>query len=665
MNNFVPQVNHSLKYNSSIDGLRGVSIFLVLLFHIWPNYFSFGYVGVDVFFVLSGYLITQIIYTKIEDNNFSFKEFYRNRIRRIFPAMIIVVLTTLIIGFVFMFTMELEQLGRHIKSSTYFYQNFRLIGEIGYWDESAVLKPLLHFWSLSIEEQFYVFWPVLLVILGKLKFNIVNSLITVFIILFLLPFILEIDKFYHTISRAWELCFGGLIFVIAYKYKSFIEYIKRFKYGIFIFFILSVLFSYENSSFSTSKTFLIVVASGFLILLLNVEDKNKFFSNNILVFIGLISFPLYLWHYVFISYAHIFDFKIDILMGLFLIFISIIFSYLTFRYIEIYTRRQSSYKFALFLFVLAILLGFVANSKYLISVRSYLGMSTSFENQFVRTSDQNSMGISLLRKVLGYKPNNDYIKSSSDDLSKKYILVIGDSHAHTSYEGLANVLNQMGNETILLANSGCQPLVNGARGTMDDINECKEKIQNIYKFINIFEKNISKIIYVARGAKPMYNLGFGDVDDGVLEYYYEEYYHSSNNYDHKEIHLKKLDATLQFFNQMDTEFYFVLENPELGFHPKTCLSRSLSQSIESTKQDCKISYDAYHVRQKEYRKYVFGLSKQYKNIKILDPEKLFCDDKYCYAIKDGKMLYSDDDHLSVDGSFEQAKYFKESILNNK
>lgn len=120
MNNFIPVVNHSLKYNPSIDGLRGIAISLVLIFHIWPEYFSFGYVGVDIFFVLSGYLITQIIYTKLESNSFSLKEFYRNRIRRIFPALIVVLVTTLLIGYLFMFPSELGQLGKHIKSSAFF-----------------------------------------------------------------------------------------------------------------------------------------------------------------------------------------------------------------------------------------------------------------------------------------------------------------------------------------------------------------------------------------------------------------------------------------------------------------------------------------------------------------------------------------------------------------
>ena len=174
MNNFIPIVNHSLKYNPSIDGLRGIAISLVIIFHIWPEYLSFGYVGVDIFFLLSGYLITKIIYTKLEEKKFLLKEFYRNRVRRIFPSFIIVLFTILLFGYLFMFPIELEQLGRHIKSSSFFYENFRLIGEVGYWDDSAVLKPLLHFWSLAIEEQFYIFFPLILMFLYKIRLNILN-----------------------------------------------------------------------------------------------------------------------------------------------------------------------------------------------------------------------------------------------------------------------------------------------------------------------------------------------------------------------------------------------------------------------------------------------------------------------------------------------------------
>ena len=664
--NFIPVVNHSLKYNSSIDGLRGIAISLVLLFHIWPEYFSFGYVGVDIFFVLSGYLITQIIYTKLETNSFSLKEFYRNRIRRIFPALIVVLSITMLIGYLFLFPIELEQLGKHVKSSAFFYENFRLIGEVGYWDESAALKPLLHFWSLAIEEQFYIFWPLILILLFKLRINIIVSLIVLFIMLFLIPLVFEVDKFYHTFSRAWELALGGLVFIISYKYKKIFEVLNKYKVLIYIAFIISISFSYNNISFSTYKTLLVVMFSALLVLSLSSEKSKTIFSNNILVFIGLISFPLYLWHYVFISYSHIFGLKLDIIIGLSLIFISILFSYLTYRYIEIYSRAKNSYRFALGLFVIVLALGFLGNfisKKEGLPNRTHLESNENFEKQFIRTPAQNDLGVSLLTKVLGYKPTNNYIKSTSDDISKKYVLVIGDSHAHTSYHGFALELKKYGYETILLANSSCPPYLGGAMGkNINDLNQCQKKIDTTYELINS-KLDIQKVILTTRMGY-IYDIGFGVVDDGgkPWNYHYEGFFTNQNNYNQKQNFFEVVEKTFSYFeNNKKVEFYYLMENPELGFSPKNCMIRPFNLFPNN----CILTLDSYLNRAGEYRKFIYNLSKKYKNINIIDPKDMYCDDKYCYAIKNGKMLYADDDHHSLNGSLEQAKYFMKSIIDDK
>jgi len=137
-------------------------VVLVVFFHFFPDYFPFGYVGVDLFFVLSGYLITQVILKKLGQKRFLLAEFYRNRARRLFPALSILLLTALAVGYLFLFPQEYAQLGLHVNSSAWYYQNFRLMHEIGYWDAAALTKPLLHLWSLAIEEQFYLVWPTVL-----------------------------------------------------------------------------------------------------------------------------------------------------------------------------------------------------------------------------------------------------------------------------------------------------------------------------------------------------------------------------------------------------------------------------------------------------------------------------------------------------------------------
>jgi len=148
---------HSLEYNRSIDGLRGRAATLVILFHLFPFIFPSGFVGVDILFVISGYLITKIIIKQKLENKFNLWIFYRNRIRRIFPAMLVVILFSLIMGYLFFIPYFYEFLAKHVNAVLVFQENFRLIKEQNnYWDINSKLKPLLYFWSLSIEEQFYI-----------------------------------------------------------------------------------------------------------------------------------------------------------------------------------------------------------------------------------------------------------------------------------------------------------------------------------------------------------------------------------------------------------------------------------------------------------------------------------------------------------------------------
>jgi peptidoglycan/LPS O-acetylase OafA/YrhL len=155
-----------IKYRPDIDGLRAIAVISVVIFHAFPKLIPGGFIGVDIFFVISGYLISTTILDNLENNSFSYIDFYRRRIRRIFPALIVVLIACFVVGWFVLLTDEFKQLGKHIFAGSIFLSNFALYSESGYFDTASEAKPLLHLWSLSVEEQFYI-RPLLIPILQK------------------------------------------------------------------------------------------------------------------------------------------------------------------------------------------------------------------------------------------------------------------------------------------------------------------------------------------------------------------------------------------------------------------------------------------------------------------------------------------------------------------
>jgi peptidoglycan/LPS O-acetylase OafA/YrhL len=220
-----PHLSHP-KYRPDIDGLRAFAVLAVVAFHAFPNWIRGGFIGVDVFFVISGYLISTIIFENLDKGTFSFTEFYARRIKRIFPALLLVLIACFTFGWFTLLADAYKQLGKHIAAGAGFISNFTLWDEAGYFDNSTETKPLLHLWSLGIEEQFYIVWPLLIWFAWKRKFN----LLTITIVVAIASFILNIKgiqhdlvaTFYSPQTRFWELLSGSLLaWVTLYKKDAF------------------------------------------------------------------------------------------------------------------------------------------------------------------------------------------------------------------------------------------------------------------------------------------------------------------------------------------------------------------------------------------------------------------------------------------------------------
>src|ERR1700730_2920156 len=205
----------SSKYRPDIDGLRAVAVMLVVLYHAFPEAMPGGFIGVDIFFVISGFLITGIIARELDLGRFSLLGFYARRIRRIFPALIVVLCTTLVLGWLWMLPAAYARLGSDVFASAAFFANIALLLQSGYFDAESAKKPLLHLWSLGIEEQFYLFWPLLLMLATRVRLIIVAMASILGVGSFLLNVALigydPVSTFYLPFTRAFELLAGAVL----------------------------------------------------------------------------------------------------------------------------------------------------------------------------------------------------------------------------------------------------------------------------------------------------------------------------------------------------------------------------------------------------------------------------------------------------------------------
>jgi peptidoglycan/LPS O-acetylase OafA/YrhL len=327
-------------YRPDIDGLRAFAVTAVVFYHAFPNVVRGGYVGVDVFFVISGYLISSILFREMTEDRFSLTAFYGRRIQRIFPALVVCLAAVLAYGVVVLMPFELAQLGKHVFFGASFLSNIALWSEAGYFDTAASLKPLLHLWSLGVEEQFYILWPALLWAAFHIRAPIAQLLGALFLASFAINIALSMTSisaaFYFPVSRFWELLAGA---GLAWWREIRISPIARS----WISLAGLVALSASVALFTTKISFpgwpaLLPVAGAVAVILAGPEAivNRVLFSNRAAVFVGLISYPLYLWHWPLISYALVVRMEKPLtpLMAVALVASSFLLAWATYRFVE-------------------------------------------------------------------------------------------------------------------------------------------------------------------------------------------------------------------------------------------------------------------------------------------------------------------------------------------
>jgi len=656
-------------YRFDIDGLRAIAITAVLTYHIFPNILRGGFIGVDVFFVISGFLISTNIISQLDNGKFNFFDFYVRRVNRIFPALIIVLTACIIFGWILLLPDEYKQLGKHILSGATFTSNFILWNEAGYFNNSSLTKPLLHLWSLGIEEQFYILWPLLAVLIYKFKLNFVAIIISVILVSFSLNLywvgLSDISSaFYLPQARLWELLSGGLLAWLILRLKSYPnEYLTQLLtkilgragatgvvllreiLSIFGFLLLVLGVFVVNEKYFPGWWSLIPVFGTLLIIVAGTDAwvNRIFLSSRPMVLVGLISYPLYLWHWPLLSFVYITEGHApSVFMGLIVAFLSFFLAFLTYDFIEKPLKYINSLRFkSAILMCLLISMGCIGFS-------IYKGDGLLF--RFSNLAPDLRLRIDRVAnawKSRGYQnPEGSFNDKRYEFLrigkkDSESILFIGDSHMVQYWGGIAKAYKNSKinpyNSSVMFASLKFPPLI--------DINLASDpSIKTvIFSYFWALDYQSDK---VARSERCCGNGKNGRVGTNDHPYLNEQQLNSID---------QSLIAAAKLFRSHGKRVYFLLDNPfgsELD--PQSMLLRSWSgffipsQKILTRKQALG--------RSEPIRSRIINAARQSDSM-VIDPFAYLCNDDTCPAFSpEGELLYKDYDHLSVFASSYKTHY---------
>ena len=455
-----------MKYRKDIDGLRAVAVLPVLIFHAKLGFFHGGFLGVDVFFVISGFLITSILVEEISQKTFSFANFYERRVRRLLPALIFMTAATSVLAYQLMITVDLKGYGNSLVAMSLFSSNIFFWLDSGYFDRVADLKPMLHTWSLAVEEQYYFFFPlVLLIVLRWVPKLLTLTVLTILVISLGLASWASVNapdaNFYLLPTRAWELMFGSLASILIFNNVQILERLSTanaFKNGALIVLFICLIWFDESIPHPSMLTLIPVLATLVLIVIPAPDSlAHKLLTLRPMVFTGLISYSLYLWHQPLLVFNRYMSAKSDASVRIAILLAAFALAFVSWRYIEKpfrhrnVTTRKQVYSFCAVSFAAIIGFGLYAGQDGLPSRYTKEQQALLSYLQYNAPAGQPKDNAHCF---LGEDETHKALSASCFDSGS--VLLWGDSHANALAKGLRYKLGEKLNET---TSSACLPLI--------------------------------------------------------------------------------------------------------------------------------------------------------------------------------------------------------------
>jgi peptidoglycan/LPS O-acetylase OafA/YrhL len=610
----------SVLYRPDIDGLRAISVLAVMLYHAEFQVFSGGFIGVDVFFVISGYLITQMVLGDFEKGSFSLSHFYERRVRRILPALLVMLAATVPLAYVFLSADPLADYSAALLGATWFSSNFVFWSEAGYFDRASEFKPLLHTWSLGVEEQFYLFFPAFFWVLYKFKW-LIPGLSAVVVISFLMAqFGLSRDAewpFYMLVSRAWELGLGAMLAVVlAHSRLSDVRVTGLLAELLVLSGLLAVIvpvLMFSELTATPGPLLLVPTLGACLLIWLTPATSyvRHLLSLKWLVGLGLISYSLYLWHQPVLVFGRIiigealgFEWRIAMLLGTFPLAI------LSWRYIERPFRNPGQIVTRHLIFLVCAMMMITTVSAVML-------------HHFASTHEKTSTGVA---GDIGHGRYYEVVDQRFDRCEAEYlqyrielwenvprchkskragapgIAFYGDSHAEQLFVGAEALISQA---SIYLIRGGIPFLGNDRfKGPLRYLEE---------------QKGINVVVFSAYWLEKIQILGGDQFSEQLFN-------------------------TVKWMVGRGFKVVLMMDAPDFGFDPALCV-------YETTLNDarCDISLEQHNGDQAIYRALFVAIAK-HPNVELVDVSEAICNKDTCSMLSEGRLLYRDNDHLNLIGS---------------
>ncbi|MBJ8444700.1 acyltransferase family protein [Acinetobacter bereziniae] len=623
-------------YQPHVDILRAIAVLFVILNHLDIIFFAGGFIGVDIFFVISGYLITQnIINEKKIKNDFSYKKFYARRVIRLAPAFFSVIF---IFSLFFLMMMTIDEINSYLKSIIY---SLTLSSNIyyylllnDYFSITAKSTPLLHIWSLSIEEQFYLFWPFIFIFILKFKYNI--RILAIFLITLLSLFISHkmvqnnpIAAYYLLPSRIFEFTIGALtVFIPQRKFNTFISMCIANLALLGLFFSNYII--NKNSIFPSYIALIPCLFSAlFIYIAYNIHFKYTFF----LEYLGKISYPMYLWHWPIIVYLSILSINLTLYVKIIIILTTIVLSILTYEFIE-----KKIKKYALIIKNPTLSLFLLPSFFIIIGCIIYINQKNTVSRNIPTPTKMNSI------KCIDLHQHPQKECSFGDTSQKKInIFLVGDSHANAQ-SGFVNYLaknaHQHGYE-MTFSSTAFLPHTN--RSVYDTKTNKIQNIENFNKFNN-------DILEALNSLKPkIVVLGGFFPHNWHRNIYTSAYLPAASS---KDVFIQGLSNAIIEIEKIGAQAVLINDNPIL-------VDVDINCNLRISTEKCYFDKKKYLSDFEEWRHILATLKKQHPTLTIIDFNDIICSETKCYSSLNGIPLYRDHQHMSYSGSREIAiEYLK-------